>query len=129
MLTVVKDLHGDLQRSLNFIQIANELKPDIIVLEMLPKGPFDPQNAHRTARYFGTYYYHLAKILNEKFTVIGLEEPKHRAAELWKSVQIRALGHIEKDWARTLKPYKDKNILAFVGGLHCERLKEAFSVI
>jgi len=134
MLTVVSDTHGDFRKVLKLLRTIKRLEPSVIAFEMLPRGKFDPETAHTVSHFFGPYYYHVAKILSRKYKVIGLEEQQHRpflqstTRGIWRNLVART-RNIEGDWARTLKPYRHENIVAFVGSWHKEPLIRYFNSI
>ena len=132
-ITIVPDIHGTHTYKTLFEQTIKTLKPDIVVMEMLPEGPFkNNERSKRIAKRFGEYYFDIAMTLNnEKYTVVGLEMPKHRPApdnEPWTNLRAR-LKNIEKDWAQTVDKVIDDigtaNIIAWVGKLHVDKFKRA----
>jgi len=132
MLTVVTDTHGDFNMVVKLLNTIKRVEPSIIALEMLPQGEFDTRTAHTVTSFFGSYYYELASNLSKQYKVIGLEEKRHRpftqntSRNIWRNLVART-RNIEGDWARTLRPYRNENIVAFVGTYHKDPLIKYFS--
>ena len=128
-MLIVSDIHGDPIFLERFKRSVKTFQPDVIAMEMLPLGPFNPQTAHSVTHYFGQQYYDVAEELSKHYTVIGLEKPSHRpypetTRGFFKNMILRASGRLEKDWIDTLSHYKNKRILLYCGKMHAEKLQK-----
>jgi len=126
---IVSDIHGDPIFFERFQRSVETFHPDVIAMEMLPLGPFNPQTARSVTHYFGTQYYDIAEELSKKYIVVGLEKPSHRpypktTRGFFQNMILRASGVLEKDWIETLSPYKNKRILLYCGKMHAEKLQK-----
>ena len=124
---IVSDIHGDPIFFEKFKRSIETFQPEVIAMEMLPLGPFDPQTARSVTHFFGAQYYDIAEELSKTYTVIGLEQHSHRpypktTRGFFLNMILRASGVLERDWIETLSHYKNKRILLYCGKIHAEEL-------